>query len=74
MVQQPGAWTDAEVSFTQPANGVSYDEHNTGEIAITTSDPALVSTSAKRVSTRTIRRCSTRIALAVEASFRSMSA
>ena len=37
-VQQPGAWTDAEVAFTQPASGTSYDEHNTGEIAVTTSD------------------------------------
>jgi hypothetical protein len=38
MVQQPKAWTDAELNFTQPTNGTSFDEHNTGEIALTTTD------------------------------------
>lgn len=38
MVEQAGAWNDIENAFTQPANGVSYDEHNTGEIALTVTD------------------------------------
>lgn len=37
-IEQPGAWLDAEQNWTQPANGTSYAERNTGEIALSVTD------------------------------------
>ncbi len=37
-VTQPSAWTDIESGWTQPGNGVTYSERNTGEVTVTTSE------------------------------------
>jgi len=38
-VEQPSiGWTDLETAYTQPANTVTYEEHNSAEQAVNTSD------------------------------------